>query len=42
MCKVLNISKSTYYYKSKKDNNVDEIETKIKDIFIASKNNYGF
>lgn len=41
MCKVLNISKSTYYYKSKKDNNVDEIETKIKDIFIASKNNYG-
>ena len=41
MCKVLQIPKSTYYYKSKGRKNVPEIQKNIVDIFMENRNNYG-
>ncbi|MGF7060667.1 transposase InsO family protein [Brassicibacter mesophilus] len=41
MCKVLQISRSTYYYESKAKESTDEITPKVIEIFKASRNNYG-
>ncbi len=41
MCKVLQISRSTYYYEAKQKTDESELTKSIKDIFIASRNNYG-
>ena len=41
MCRVLKISRSTYYYKSIKKENTDILEQTIKNIFKDSRNNYG-
>lgn len=42
MCKVLQIPKSTYYYKSKERKNAPEIQKNIVDIFMKSRYNYAF
>ncbi|WMM26098.1 IS3 family transposase [Tissierella sp. MB52-C2] len=41
MCKVLQVSRSTYYYESKAKESTDEVTPKVIDIFKASRNNYG-
>ncbi|MDK2788083.1 MAG: putative transposase [Epulopiscium sp.] len=41
MCKVLQIPKSTYYYKAKAKPDETELTAAIIDIFKASRNNYG-
>lgn len=41
MCKVLTISRSTYYYEAKQRRDESELTTSIIDIFKASRNNYG-
>jgi putative transposase len=41
MCKVLQISRSTFYYESQANSNTDEISQAIGFIFKESKNNYG-
>ncbi len=41
MCRVLKISKSTYYYKAKKKKNFSLLAKLIKNIFDNSKGNYG-
>ena len=41
MCRVLKISRSTYYYKPVKKENTDILEQTIKKIFKDSRNNYG-
>lgn len=41
MCKILQLPRSTYYYKSKVDLSGDEISRKIIKIFKSSRNNYG-
>ncbi|MBS4535599.1 IS3 family transposase [Clostridium sp. D2Q-14] len=41
MCKVLQLSRSTYYYESKQKIDTDKITPKVIDIFKASRNNYG-
>ena len=41
MCKVLKISRSTYYYEAKQKTDQSELTTAIVDIFKASRNNYG-
>ena len=41
MCRVLKISRSTYYYKPVKKENTDILEQTIKNIFKDSRNNYG-
>ena len=41
MCRVLKISRSTYYYKPVKKENRDILEQTIKNIFKDSRNNYG-
>ncbi len=43
MCKILNISRSTYYYESNKIENktLDALEKLIIKIFKDSQNNYG-
>ena len=41
MCRVLEISKSTYYYKAKKKKNFSLLAKLIKNIFDNSKGNYG-
>ena len=41
MCKVLKISRSTYYYEAKQKAEESELTAAIIDIFKASRNNYG-
>lgn len=41
MCKVLQVSKSTYYYEAKQKTDESELTVAITDIFKASRNNYG-
>ena len=41
MCKVLQISRSTYYYEAKQKTDETKLTAAIIDIFIASRNNYG-
>ena len=41
MCRVLKISRSTYYYRPVKKKNTDVLEQTIKNIFKDSRNNYG-
>ena len=41
MCKVLKISRSTYYYEAKQKAEEYELTAAIIDIFKASRNNYG-
>ena len=41
MCKVLKVSRSTYYYESKSKPNEDKLVNQIIDIFKSSRNNYG-
>ena len=41
MCKVLQISRSTFYYEFQMNSNVDELSKAISVIFKESKNNYG-
>lgn len=41
MCKVLQISRSTYYYEAKQKADESELTAAIIDIFKASRNNYG-
>jgi hypothetical protein len=41
MCKVLQISRNTYYYKSKKKSTETTLISIIIDIFKSSRNNYG-
>lgn len=41
MCKVLQIPRSTYYYKAKAKPDETELTAAIIDIFKASRNNYG-
>ena len=41
MCRVLKISRSSYYYKPVKKENTDILEQTIKKIFKDSRNNYG-
>lgn len=41
MCCVLKVSRSTYYYKPVKKENIDILEQTIKNIFKSSRNNYG-
>ncbi len=41
MCKVLKISRSTYYYEAKQKMDESELTAAIIDIFKASRNNYG-
>ncbi|MFS1511322.1 IS3 family transposase [Chengkuizengella sp. SCS-71B] len=41
MCKVLNISRSTYYYEAKENSSEDNLASTMIDIFNASRQNYG-
>lgn len=41
MCEVLNISRSSYYYEARNQKDESELVTNIKNIFKASRNNYG-
>ena len=41
MCKVLQISRCIYYYKAKSKPNESALSASIRDIFLASRNNYG-
>ena len=41
MCKVLNVSRSTYYYESKPKKDETQLVTDIIEIFRRSRNNYG-
>jgi len=41
MCRVLKISRSTFYYETKQKPDESELVALIKDIFIKSRNNYG-
>lgn len=41
MCKVLKISRSTYYYEAKQKTDKSDLTVAIIDIFKASRNNYG-
>jgi putative transposase len=41
MCKVLQVSRSTYYYEAKRKTDESELSAAIIDIFKASRNNYG-
>ena len=41
MCKVLQISRCTYYYEAKSKPNESVLFAAIRDIFLASRNNYG-
>ncbi len=41
MCKVLQISRSTYYYESKQKPDENNLVKNIIDIFRSSRNNYG-
>ena len=41
MCKVLQISRSTYYYEAKQKPDESELVSNIVDIFKSSRNNYG-
>ena len=41
LCKVLKISRSTYYYETKQKTDESELTASIIDIFKASRNNYG-
>lgn len=41
LCKVLKISRSTYYYETKQKTDESELTVSIIDIFKASRNNYG-
>jgi len=41
MCKVLQISRCTYYYEAKSKPNESALSAAIRDIFLASRNNYG-
>lgn len=41
MCKVLQISRSTFYYESQMNSSSDEVSQAISVIFKESKNNYG-
>lgn len=41
LCRVLNIPRSTYYYEAKPKRDESSLVSKIKDIFISSRNNYG-
>jgi hypothetical protein len=41
MCRVLKISRSTYYYEAKQKQDESELVLLIKTIFIESRNNYG-
>lgn len=41
MCKVLQLSRSTYYYETKERPSEDEMTTKIIEIFHLSRENYG-
>ncbi len=41
MCKVLQISRSTYYYEAKQKPDESELVTNIVDVFKSSRNNYG-
>lgn len=41
LCKVLQISRSTYYYEAKQKTDESELTVAIIDIFKASRNNYG-
>ena len=41
MCKVLQVSRSTYYYEAKQKTDESELTASIIDIFKASRNNYG-
>ena len=41
MCKVLQVSRSTYYYESKANKDESQLVTDIVEIFRRSRNNYG-
>lgn len=41
MCKVLPVSRSTYYYEAKQKTDESELTAAVMDIFKASRNNYG-
>lgn len=41
MCKVLQVSRSTYYYEAKQKTDESELTAAIIDIFKASRNSYG-
>jgi transposase InsO family protein len=41
MCKVLHLSRSTYYYEAKERPSEDEITSNVIRIFYASRQNYG-
>ncbi len=41
MCKVLQVSRSTYYYEAKQKTDESELTAAIIDIFKSSRNNYG-
>ena len=41
MCRVLQVNRSTYYYETKKKQEESALVSDIKDIFKASRNNYG-
>ena len=41
MCRVLNLSRSTYYYEAKQKSDESDLVQEIKTIFKASRNNYG-
>ena len=41
MCKVLQVSRSTYYYEAKQKTDESELTAAIIDIFQTSRNNYG-
>jgi len=41
LCRVLDVPRSTYYYEAKPKRDEASLVSKIKDIFISSRNNYG-
>ena len=41
MCRVLQVSRSAYYYKARQKQNESALVSDITDIFKASRNNYG-
>lgn len=41
MCRVLQVNRSTYYYEAKQLSDESELVSEIKEIFCASRNNYG-
>lgn len=41
MCRVLQVNRSSYYYKTKQKPDESELSSEITEIFKASRNNYG-